>query len=538
MARIEPLYIVTTKKETKITNYEQDNLNIKKESDIYSILEIVPDKDFRNIAVIKGLYNYGRKINDRQKCKFNQPNFLDVIDGSGSDLVNRLINLFQDMIRDEQLSGLILKGLKYPGASEQQKFINAFVSGAAMILCMAEFIKGAADIEDNKELYKNPVYPLNLCFPSLKISPIILNSHFYHYLAYYIYSTKEKYGIIIQGIGLLWLEQINNFWKIFRSCFLDNDDVETLIAIQASTLGFANYFEERVYQAKNKLEEDKMNSIELINRSLEGSLTDLNETYQGYVNQFKTIALESEKLNQTYAQQLSEKFSDFNDIVEDAADDHQKKMNEVKSELSEFLEKNRKELLNDIMTHWDKQLSEINRIKSETIKAIDLYEKEAMQRINDSSQSLINSAITKIRNEVDTLIEQVTNKKDGLLSDMSIFNEANKTEISTYISTFRIEIAAMQGKVEKEWELLRNDHHQLKKTLNNKTEEVLNLIESGRRDFENRFTDLKLNLKDEGATLANNEIKRILSGASDKVVNDLFDASIDSLSGLLIEKIH
>lgn len=538
MARIESLYIVTTKKETKITNYEQDNLNIKKESDIYSIIEIIPDKDFRNIAMIKGLYNYGRKINDRQKCKFLNPDFLSVIDESGDDLLSKLVNLFQSMILDEELNGLFLKGLKYPGSNEQQKFINAFVSGVAIILCMAEFIKGVENIEETGEIYKNPVYPLNLCFPSLNISPNILNSNFYNYLAYYIYTAKEKYGIVIQGIGLLWLEQINNFWNIFRRYFSDNDDVESLVAIHASTVGFAKYFEERVYQAKNKLDEDRMNSIELINRSLNNSLSELNETYEGYVNQLKMLALDSEKSNHSYTQQLSEKFFEFNEIVDDAADEYQKKMNEVKSELTDFLDKNKKELMNDIMTHWDKQLTEINKIKNETIKSIDIYERDTTQRINESSQSLINSAITKIRNEVDTLIEQIINKKDGLLSDMNVFNEANKTEISTYISTFRIDIANMQGKIEKEWNNLKNEHHKLKKNLNEKTDEVLTLIEKANKEFENRFNDLKLDLKRDGLTLVNDEIKFILSNASDKIVSDLFDASIDSLSGLLIEKIQ
>ena len=141
MSRIEPLFIITTKKGTKITNYEQEIITLRKEGDIYSSIVVEPDETYTNIKSIKGVYNYGRKMNNRFRCSFADPDPIPGMNGSGDSLCARLQSLFNTILLDESFNHVIMKGIKAPGSSEQQKFINSFVSGISTILCVFDFIK-------------------------------------------------------------------------------------------------------------------------------------------------------------------------------------------------------------------------------------------------------------------------------------------------------------------------------------------------------------------------------------------------------------
>ena len=131
--------------------------------------------------------------------------------GDSDDLSTKLMNIFSELILSESHNKIILKGIDYPGSDERQKFINAFVAGASLILCVYNILGQSSKDVFTKNSSNNPFYPLNLGFPSIDVTPNLLNQQLYNYIEYYIYSSRQKYGLQIRGLGLEWLIQIKKF---------------------------------------------------------------------------------------------------------------------------------------------------------------------------------------------------------------------------------------------------------------------------------------------------------------------------------------
>ncbi len=447
---MEPLYIVTTKNGTNVTNYEQDITDIKK--NIYSIIEVIPDDKYENIKLIKGTYNYGKKFGDRYRCSFSDPELINIMSGKGSSLLSHLKYLFDELITSDSHNDLIFKGLEYAGSTERQKFINGFVSGVSIILCVYNILGQSSNNmhdDDRSLVTSNPFFPLNLCFPNVDVGINLLNKNFYNYVSYYIYSSKDKYGIQIKGLGLEWLEKINEFWKIFTICFDDNETSDNLIATHVSTLGFATFFEERVYQAWNKMQETTVTGIENLKSTTSSLLEEIKDTNGGYMSDLKSHSKNTEKNNRKYAEKLSQKFKDFNEVIDDVSEQYQIGLSEIKEELRDFIKKNQDDLVKDIMETWEVQLNEMNDYKKKMIKTMNDIEKSSINKMDQSSNSMINASILKLRSEVESLVDVVSNKKDGLLADLNKFEKQIKTQITLYVRKYRKEVSEIETEIQK-----------------------------------------------------------------------------------------
>ncbi len=535
MTRIEPLYILTTTKGIKITNY---NPNYKKDNKIYSYIEVVPDDTYENIKQIKGVYKYGKKINNNYKCTFNDPDPMEYVKGEGDTLKNRLISIFRDMIINDQLNTAIVKGISSTGDTEQQRFVNSFVAGISLILCVYDFIKKSTSDEEDNIIEKNPLHPLNLFFPKLPIEPDLLNPNLYSFISYYITTFKEKYGVSITGIGIHWLNYMNNFWKIFESCFLNNNYDENLIAIHSSTLGFAHYFEERCYNANNLIQDMLSSGLENIKKNFDSSNNELKEVYTSYISELKLISNNIEEKNGKYAEQLSEKFSDFLEVIEETSDNYQTGLEEIKTELNDFIEKNRNELMDDMIKYWEKQLNEIMKIKDETCLTIKTVENDSVKKINIGVDNIFESNIKRVRKEVDDMIDTVINRKKGLISDLDSFKKEQESNIVTVINNFKIEVSSTQGNLEKEYRELKDKLNKLEKKQSNTTDEYIEAIENAKNEFNTESTSILDNLESSIQSITNEEIQKVVKESSNVIISDIFSNSFDDLTPMIKSKIQ
>jgi len=536
-ARIEPLYIVTTKKGTSITSYEQD---VKKDHDVYSSIKVVPDDNLKNIKSITCTYNYGKKFADKYRCSFNNPDPTNLMVGDSDDLSTKLMNIFSELILSESHNKIILKGIEYPGCDERQKFINAFVAGASLILCVYNILGQSSKDVFTKNSSNNPFYPLNLGFPSIEVTPNLLNQQLYNYIEYYIYSSREKYGLQIRGLGLEWLIQIKKFWEVFGVCFIDHDirSPENLLAIHVSTLGFASYFEERVYQAWNKIQENASLGVEQIKLVTSNLLEEIKETNDSYITTLKDQTLDSEKKNLKYAEKLSQKFSDFHSIIEEVSEQHKIGLNEIKEELREFIKNNQDDLVKDIMNTWDYQLKEMNDHHDKTIKNISKMETNLVKKIDQVSNSMISASITKLRSEVETLIDTVSSKKSGLLSDLIKFEKDIKTQIGTYTRKYRSEIKKIEQKID-------SKNRNLYETIENKEKEQLEAAEtlidyiSQTQDEINETSRILLNdIRSTSQSFVNDEIQSLIHDKSKELIEESFIDNLDQLVDVINMKIQ
>ena len=535
MARIEPLHIITTAKDIKITNY---NPNFKKDVRIYSYIEVIPDDKYENIKQIKGIYKYGKKINDQFKSTFNNPDPLEFVKGDGDTLKERLVSIFRNMIINDELNSFIIKGISSPGDSEQQRFINSFIAGISLILCVYEFIKKSNSNEESTILEKNPLHPLNIFFPKLPIEPNLLNPNLYNFISYYVTTFKEKHGVTISDIGKHWLNYMNNFWKIFESCFLDNEYDENLIAIHSSTMGFAHYFEERCYNANNKIQDMLISGIDNVKKHFETSNNELKEVYNSYLSELKIISNSIEEKNSKYAEQLSEKFSEFKEVIEETSDNYQTGLEEIKTELNEFIEKNRNELMEDMMKYWEKQLNEIMKIKDETCKTIKTIETDSVKKINTGVDNIFETNIKRVRDEVDEMIDTVINRKKGLISDLENFKKEQESNIVTVISNYKIEVSTTQGNIEKHYRELKEKIKKLDNKQSSNTDEYIEAINKAKNEFNKESTEILDSLESSIQTITKKEIQKVVSESSKAIVSDIFSNSFDDLTPMIKSKIQ
>ena len=552
-SRIEQLYIVTTKKGTNITNYAQDITDIKK--DVYSIIEVIPDENNENIKLIKGVYNYGKKFDDKYRCTFSTPDLTSILNGKGSSLLSRLKYLFDDLLTSDSHNDMILKGIEYTGNTERQKFINAFVSGVSIILCVYDILGKSANTMYNTDsldssgnfsngnfrssVASNPFYPLNLCFPNINVDINLLNQNFYNYVSYYIYSSREKYGIQIRGLGLEWLEKINDFWKIFSVCFNDDElnESDNLIAMHASTLGFAVFFEERVYHAWNKMQETTSTGIEKLKTTTSSLLEEIKDTNDGYMSDLKRHNIDTEKNNKKYAEKLSQKFQDFNEVIDDVSEQYQIGLSEVKEELREFVKKNQDDLVKDIIETWEVQLNEMNEYKQGMIKTMKSIEKSSIDKIDQSSNSMINASITRLRSEVESLIDVVSNKKDGLLADLNKFEKQIKTQISLYTKKYRKEVSEMEIKMYKKNGVLVETIENKEKEQLEAAETLIDYITQSQQEINESSMGFMRDFRSTSESIVNDEIQSIINEKSKELIEESFNDNLDNIASIIKEKI-
>ena len=535
MARIEPLSILTTRKGTTISNHTPENID----SELYSLIKITPDNTYKNIKSIVGIYVYGKKFSDRYKFSVEDPSPINLLIGQGDNLTDRLRNIYNQLMLSEKHGSLFLNGLSYPGDDERQKFVNGFVAGSALILCVYGIMIQTKEKYYSNNGIENPFYPINLGFPSIEIIPDLLNRQLYNYIQYYIYSSRQKYGLEIKGLGLEWLIQIDNFWEIYDMVFKQRDirSANNIIGVHISTLGFASYFEERIYQVINNIQELSGNNISLIRETSESLTNEIREVNMGYINSMKELAQKQDTHIKKNAEILSKKFHEFNDVVIEATEEQKTNGNIIKTKLNDHLNKIQDDLSKQMTETWKMQLDEMNKFKEKSIKNFTRIEKNMINRIDNTSNSMINASISKLRSEVENLIDVVLNKKQGVLADLTTFETDMKTQISTQTNKFKENIRQIESHIE-------NKNKQLYDTILSKEKEqtkvadmLIDYIHQTQEDIEETSKKIITEMSITSQDITNKEIHKFIEDESKDLINETITNNMDDVASIIHEKI-
>nr|QBK89832.1 MAG: uncharacterized protein LCPAC101_01150 [Pithovirus LCPAC101] len=540
-SKIETLYIATTLNGTKIENFNTNTIDPKSTHKIYSVIEIVPDESRTTIKTIKGLYNYGPRMNDKYRCSFdlmessNNPVLL--MNGHGNTLIQKIRSYFNTILMNSSHNEVMLKGLKYPGISEQQKFVNAFCSGVAVTLSVYNFLKQVNPSNDSL-VSSNPFYPLNLCFNNHNININLLNKNFYHYIAYYIHVCKDKFGSTMSGIAVHWLNEMNNFWMLFGDIFYDAEPTDNLMAVHASTMGFASFFEDRVHNSWIKIGEETSKSISLIKGNSDALTDELKETHKGYYHTLKTQSNKIEGIYSDYARKLSSKFTDFNDFVDDAATQYQQGMEEVKNDLRGHIEKNKEELIEDIAKTWNSQLDDISKLTKAIKSDIDKQTKQSVTIIESSSSAMVDTALVRIRSEVDSILDDIKIIHKKITEDLRNIQINSKSEISAKMKKVEHEVSMIAGDIESGRESLMKFIDGKENDQLNAADSLLTFIGESKEEFRSIADDAKNEMKEMTQSIVNDEFHSMVQDQGKDLVEESFVDSFDNLIPMLNSKIN
>ena len=540
-SKIETLYIATTLNGTKIESFDINSIDPKSTHKIYSVIEVIPDESRTTIKTIKGLYNYGPKMNDKYRCSFdlmesnNDP--VPLMNGHGNSLIQKIRSYFNTILMNSSHNEVILRGLKYPGITEQQKFVNAFCSGVAVTLTVYNFLK-QVNPSDDSMVSSNPFYPLNLCFNNHDININLLNKNFYHYIAYYIHVCKDKFAGIMSGIAVHWLNEMNNFWMLFGDIFYEAEPTDNLMAVHASTMGFASFFEDRVHNSWIKIGEETSKSISKIKGDSDSLMDELQETHKGYYHALKSQSTKIEEIYSDYARKLSSKFTDFNDFVDDASTQYHQGMEEVRKELRGHIEKNKEELIDDISKTWNSQLDDISNLTKAIKQDIDKQTKQSITMIESSSSAMVDTALVRIRSEVDSMLDDIHKAHKKITEDLRNIQLNSKSEISMKMKKVEIEVSDIAREIESGRESLMKFIDNKETDQLNAADSLLTFIGESKNEFKSIAEEAKSEMREMTQSIVNEEFSSMVQSQGRGMVEESFVDSFDDLLPILNTKIN
>lgn len=139
--------------------------------------------------------------------------------------------------------------LSFPGSTDFERFMAAFLVGVASHLAIFDVIK------HNQSTIGNPFHPLKIGFPPVNDEPEeLLTQGIGEYLGYHARTLQaiargEK---LITRVGPTWLTLIDHFWMGFTPCFRDGSLKDPTSAIHDTMVGYCKHQDKKVRQLETR----------------------------------------------------------------------------------------------------------------------------------------------------------------------------------------------------------------------------------------------------------------------------------------------
>ncbi len=144
---------------------------------IFSLIIVTATNDGKDIEKIEGKYVFGSNVDEKISCIFNQPDLILTCGNIADETVFKKIQTdFTERTNTEIQN--ILKDSPYPGDTDFQKWLNTFVGGVAMNLCVSHFMTF------DQDKIGSPFGKILVCLPPCDITPEILTQNWFRYLSF------------------------------------------------------------------------------------------------------------------------------------------------------------------------------------------------------------------------------------------------------------------------------------------------------------------------------------------------------------------
>ena len=246
----------------------------------------------------------------------------DMLEKSGDNLLDKLQRCYLDLSQEKR--DIFLSENIYPGATEMEKYLNAFSGGVSAILLLSNIITN-----DYKNIiFKKicPVFP-----PCTTVDFTLINRNYCRYLSYYghaqLLTCKKSLASNI-------FYQIRFFCDTFSVCLVEGPMYSDEAAIYYSTLYLTSHIREYSEKSSSRVE-----NLETLTRH---GVAKINKSAIEIVSMLQLKTKDANAKLKTLQDQMDKTMKHIESSYADASNSHVKKLHETGDDIFNSLIENQK----------------------------------------------------------------------------------------------------------------------------------------------------------------------------------------------------
>ena len=422
----------------------------------YVLIIVSPRSTGSVIDSITGLYVYGTSPEDYLQSEINNLNLLQLLPGTGSTVIEKLQHHYlslsgetQDEIihpTEPELNGLYhLNGynqrtvtiqlpsetdtldtvvyprppssnrqsnlfqlpsgsdsvlhkvtLSYPGSTDFESFMTAFMAGIGSHLAIFDILK------HHQSTIGDPFYPMRIGHPLDNDQPNnLLTQGVGEYLGYHVrtlqgISRGEK---SITRVGPTWLSMIDHFWKGFAVCFNAGSLCNPSMAIHDTMIGYCQHQDSKIQALESRFREITLQT---------------NSYLTSIQNQGKTILDQIEMTSKTAQEELTRIATETTELMSKTCQEFETKITNLSTKSTQNIQEERQSTISSIVT-----------LRSDAQKSIHQWTDEGVEQIQsvysqgfDEISGIKAESLTDVRTERQMSLNLISTEQDRVRNNL------------------------------------------------------------------------------------------------------------------------
>ena len=286
--------------------------------------------------------------------------------------------------------------LSFPGSTDFERFMTAFMAGVGSHLALLDIIK------HQQSMIGDPFSPLEIRFPTCKDEPEdLLTSGVGKYLSYHARTLQaiargEK---SITRVGPTWLTMIDHFWNGFARCFSLGSVNDSSTAIHDTMVGYCRHQDRKIRKIETRFAEISaradhyLNSIQTSGRSI---LDQIEMTAKSTMEEMTKVSKEM-----------------VNSMVKSSTE-FEAKIKDLSTTSINTIQEERRSTISSITTVRADAQRDIHRWTDEGVEQIQAVYSQGYEEITTVKVG----ALADIKGERQQSLDLISARQDGTLSEL------------------------------------------------------------------------------------------------------------------------
>ena len=415
-----------------------------------ALLVIDPSPDARTLSMSL-TYIYGSEPGDYVGCQFQNVDVLELLSACPGQTVMEKINLRFMALTAEARNNLIRPtlpslglGVRYPGQTDNEQFINAFLVGMTAHLMAVCLFKHTDDV------INHPFYPIETEFPPVEGTPQqLLTQCIGDYMAIYArilqamirgYTNNSPNNNMkhhmLDKVGATWLTIVDLFWQAFADCFpLGCPEGSSVInsALHSALVGYSKHQEMRCEMLSAQFNNMEQNTQQVIN--------DLNQLGESTM----------QNVTQNVGRVMSEQEAQTNRVLNNISSilqQNQQQITEQAGQMGNMAE----EYKQFVQASQSQNISQLQAVTNDCVGKIDARLLQGMEDSINNVQKFIDESVARNLQSSQSLSQMsdgITNElitvQQGSVENIVKVHNDSMTKMMTTMEEFKAELILLSS---------------------------------------------------------------------------------------------